>query len=138
MIADETYAVDALVDLAPNVPTNNLDDGKGGGFGGGHAAPPLPQQNGNWFHELLRHNIDFTEFFSCIIAFQYPPQNPPGYPQQNQAPGAPFVYPPPAAAPGAMAYPPPPQSSQTLSEKDLLRLNEGPPPYFPQGKIQLI
>ena len=76
---------------------------------------------------------------SCIIAFQYPPQNPPGYPQQNQAPGAPFVYPPPAAAPGAMAYPPPPpQSSQTLSEKDLLRLNEGPPPYFPQGKIQLI
>ena len=46
MIADETYAVDALVDLAPNVPTNNLDDGKGGGFGGGHAAPPLPQQNG--------------------------------------------------------------------------------------------
>jgi len=111
MIADEAYAADALVDLAPNVPTNNLDDGKGGGFGGGHAAPPLPQQN----------------------AFQYPPQNPPGYPQQNQAPGAPFVYPPPAAAPGAMAYPPPPpQSSQTLSEKDLLRLNEGPPPYFPQ------
>merc|ERR1711902_182674 len=25
-----------------------------------------------------------------------------------------------------------PPSSQTLSEKDLLRLNEGPPPYFPQ------
>lgn len=54
MIADEAYAADALVDLAPNVPTNNLDDGKGGGFGGGHAAPPLPQQNGNWFHEFFR------------------------------------------------------------------------------------
>ena len=111
MIADETYAVDALVDLAPNVPTNDLDDGKGG-FGGGHAAPP--QQN---------------------VAFQYPPQNPPGYPQQNQAPGAPFAYAPPAGppGPGAMAYPPPP-SNQNFSEKDLLRLNEGPPPYFPQGK----
>ena len=80
-------------------------------------------------------NLKKTTIF--FLAFQYPPQNPPGYPQQNQAPGAPFVYPPPAAAPGAMAYPPP-QSSQTLSEKDLLRLNEGPPPYFPQGKIQLI
>ena len=62
MIADEAYAADALVDLAPNVPTNNLDDGKGGGFGGGHAAPPLPQQNGNWFHEFFRYYIDFTEF----------------------------------------------------------------------------
>ena len=57
MIADETYAVDALVDLAPNVPTNNLDDGKGGGFGGGHAAPPLPQQNGKWFHDFFFFGI---------------------------------------------------------------------------------
>ena len=62
-------------------------------------------------------------------------KNPPGYPQQNQAPGAPFAYAPPAGppGPGAMAYPPPP-SNQNFSEKDLLRLNEGPPPYFPQGK----
>merc|ERR1712045_969863 len=32
MMQDETYAVDALVDLAPPVPKNNLDDlGNGGG-----------------------------------------------------------------------------------------------------------
>ena len=51
MIADETYAVDALVDLAPNVPTNDLDDGKGGGFGGGHAAPP--PQNGKLISRIF-------------------------------------------------------------------------------------
>ena len=104
MIQDETYAADALVDLAPNVPTNNLDDGKGGnsghsggGGGGGQGA------------------------------FQYPPQNPPpAYPPPQQTP---FVYPP----PGATAYPPPPPMNQNMNEKDLLRLNEGPPPYFPPG-----
>ena len=105
MIQDETYAADALVDLAPNVPTNNLDDSKGGnsghsggGGGGGQGA------------------------------FQYPPQNPPpAYPPPQQTP---FVYPPPG---GAAAYPPPPPMNQNMNEKDLLRLNEGPPPYFPPG-----
>lgn len=102
MIQDETYAVDALVELAPNVPKNDLDGSTGsnkgnGGSGGGQAVPPPAQP------------------------FQYPTQHPPVYPPQQ----APFAYPP----GGAMAYPPP---NPNLSEKDILGMNEGPPPYFPQ------
>ena len=114
MIEDEAYAVDALLDLAPPVPNKNDLDGNnssgGGGGGGGFAAPPMPHQ-------------------SQQQAFAYPPpvQQPPGYPQ------APNPYPYPQG--GATAYPPPPMNSvphtQNLSEKDILSMNEGPPPYFP-------
>ena len=108
MIQDETYATDALVDLAPNVPKNDLDGSNGsntGSGGGGQAVPP-PQQ-----------------------PFQYPtPQNPPMYPPQQ----TPFAYPPQSG--GAMGYPQPPTNNPNanLSEKDILGMNEGPPPYFPQ------
>ena len=109
MIQDETYAADALLDLAPPVPDKNDLDGNNSnssGGGGGYAAPPQP--------------------------FAYPPpaQNPPMYPQQQ-----PYPYPPMGPPGGATAYPPPPQNagppSQSLSEKDILSMNEGPPPYFP-------
>ena len=111
MIQDETYAADALLDLAPPVPDKNDLDGNNSnssGGGGGYAAPPQP--------------------------FAYPPpaQNPPMYPQQQ-----PYPYPPMGPPSGATAYPPPPQNvnagppSQSLSEKDILSMNEGPPPYFP-------
>ena len=91
---DETYAVDALVDLAPPVPKNNLDDLGSGGGSGGFSAPPMPARQ----------------------PFQYP-----GYPQQ--APGHP------AGAGAAAPYPPLP--TQNMSEKDLLKFNDGPPPYVP-------
>ena len=108
MIQDETYAADALVDLAPNVPKNDLDgsNGSNSGSGGGGQAVPPPQQ-----------------------PFQYPTtQNPPVYPPQQAS----FAYPPQSG--GAMGYPQPPMNNPNanLSEKDILGMNEGPPPYFPQ------
>jgi len=119
---DETYAADALIDLAPAppLPDKNDLDGPGGpppGHGGGGASG----------------------------GFQYPPQQqqqqqPPYYQQHMGA----YNYPPAGGMPypsgGAMAYPPPPSAmppnssangSMYPNEKSLLNFEEGPPPYFP-------
>jgi len=107
MLQDEAYAVDALLDLAPPTPNmNDLDSPGHPGHPGGSSGSGGNNGGGG---------------------FAYPPMhNPPGY---SYPPGA-AAYPPPPANSG---HPPPgPASSQTLSEKDILRLNEeGPPPYFP-------
>jgi len=106
MLQDEAYAVDALVDLAPPPPNkNDLDSNSNPGGSSGNGG-----NNGGG-------------------GFTYPAMPiPPGYPYP---PGA-AAYTPPPAPMNSGPPPPGPSSSQNLSEKDFLRMNEeGPPPYFP-------
>ena len=129
MREDETYAAEALIDLAPAppLPDKNDLDGPGGPGNSGHGAHGGGGASGG--------------------GFQYPPQQPhqqqqqPPYYQQHMGP---YNYPPAGGmaypAGGAMAYPPPPSSmppnssangSMYPNEKSLLNFEEGPPPYFP-------